>query len=208
MKTKYFTIGDGPEFGYMAAELTRRLLHFNGINLITLKDGLARQYKMMGRQYWLKSVLWDFVDADTERIMYFDADILPILPLGDNVMKCEKMFAARLDVAITGERQRAQHSIFSNIRNYFNNGFFIANKSSTRHFDQFANCLDSKVQASCEEQTWMNYVFDDILSILPDSVCWMDSEPKNMFQKPNMIHYTQRGDKLKRYMRGMLENLI
>ncbi len=205
MKTKYFTIADGPYFGYMAQELSHRLKRVHGIDLTVITDDMARIHNCMNRQYWLKAYLWDFA-GNADRIMYFDSDILLVEPLdGPRVLQSGDFFSARLDVEATAISQRAQHPYFSRIRNYFNNGFFIAYHDSQFIFNALKKQQDNPIHGSCIEQTWMNKIVDESdysLNILPTSTCWMPKGEPRPVGSVSMIHYAgyNAPEKLIRFM--------
>lgn len=192
MKTKYFTIADGPFFGYMADQMRDRLMYLNGIDLVIIKDDVAKIHGCLNEQYWLKAFLWDFAGY-SDRIMYFDSDILPIEPLPNCVMNSQAVFAARLDVEATGISQRLQHPLFRGIKKYFNNGFFVAHRESIETiFEPMKEAKSHPIRASCIEQTWMNKIVDECgypLTVLPNSVCWMPKGEPIPEDGARMIHY-------------------
>lgn len=216
MKIKYFTIGDGPYFKFMAEDLAKRLKHFNGIDLCILTDELARIKDCGNCQYWLKAYLWDFA-GDAERVVYIDSDVLLIRPI---VLPNESVFMARKDVATTVRSQKYDYypELFGNIDTYFNNGFFVADRVIENVFDQLKEDRYDPKRASCWEQTWMNMRVDEWLkntgyemTILDDMFIHMPKgEPCIRPEDVTMIHYAgfNKPDKLAAYSRDMINYLI
>lgn len=208
MKTKFFTIADGPYFGYMAKELSQRLKKLNDIDLVILRDDLAKAVGCDRRQYWLKAFLWDYADG-YDRIGYFDADILPIAPLPQAILDdYQSPFMARLDIDQTGYNQRHLHYpvLFSKIVHYFNNGVFFANRSAEPVFDRLKKEMNNTIHASCVEQTWMNKIVDDTcgVTLLPKRISHLVTGEPEMEDRC-MIHYAglPAPQKLNWFMRDM-----
>lgn len=205
MKTTYFTIADGPVFGYMGHILAQRLYISEGIRLTILKDEVAKVYGVLNRQYWLKAYLWDFVPDNVERIVYFDADILPIAPLPEWFTKCEAPFSARKDINNTAMSQEGYYRpLFENIKYYFNNGIFIATRDAIPMFQALQKQVNNPIHASCVEQTWMNKYVNEMLelNILPRSIGYLvdgEDEPDNVITR----HYAGVKNKLERYLKDM-----
>lgn len=205
MKTELFVIGDGPVYSSMADELVRRIMALNppiDIRRLTKKDressGLASN-----KQHWLKAYLWDYAKKGTERIIYVDADILPIKPFPNYVWEASDPFSARLDYTSTSKREKAHDSLFSNIKHYFNSGFFIATRLSIPAFDLMKTKVDHPVQGFCYEQTWMNKCVDETcgVTLLPSNIAVMS--PFETCSNTIMFHYTSSVNKLERFSADM-----
>lgn len=204
MKTEYFTIADGPEFGLMGAELSRRVKALNGVDVRIVTDDICLKYGIGAkRQYWMKAFLWEEAQPDTERIIYLDGDILPVAPFPDYVLKQVMPFSARLDVPAIGAGQKRQHPLFNGIRHYFNNGFFVATRASQWAFDKLKAEVNNPVHATCIEQTWHNKHIDETvgLNILPREIAYIvdyEPEPEGVILR----HYCA-GNKLARFQADM-----
>lgn len=207
MKTEYFTIADGPEFGFMGAELARRVKVLNGVDVRVITDDICLKHGIGAkRQYWMKAFLWDEADPATERIVYLDGDVLPVAALPDYVTNQCAPFSARLDVLSIGADQKRQHPLFNHIKDYFNNGFFVATRAAQPAFELLKREVNNPIHATCIEQTWHNKYIDETvgLNILPNEVAHIvDYEPE---PATGMIlrHYCA-GGKLLRFVSDMLK---
>lgn len=204
MKTEFFTIADGPDFGFMGEELRCRMHYYNGINLQIVDDPTCLRYGIgPGTQYWMKAFLWELARPDTERIVYIDADILPVQSFPDYVHAASAPFSARLDKDGIGDNERGTHAIFNGIRDYFNNGFFIATRESMPVFTLAQKEVLNPVHGHCIEQTWMNKFVDETcgLAQVPKGIAYIvdfEPEPENVI----MRHYCFR-NKMERFTADM-----
>lgn len=204
MRTEYFTIADGPEFGFMGRELQQRIQYFNGIDLTIVDDPTCLKFGIGPKtQYWMKAFLWCLCRSNTERIVYIDADILPIAPFPQYVLDATAPFSARPDNDGIGDNERSTHPTFKNIKTYFNNGFFIATVDSLLMFERMKQEVHNPVHGNCIEQTWMNKYVDETcgLSPLPKAIAHIvdyEPEPEHVI----MRHYCA-GNKLARFKADM-----
>jgi lipopolysaccharide biosynthesis glycosyltransferase len=123
---------------------------------------------------YAKGWLWDVVPAGTERILYFDFDIVPLRPLPELP---DDPFIAVPDGREYVAERTAEHPFFEG-RSYFNSGFFVArsdtchifdmlkafvktkNPKDTRPFDQTK--LNMLIQSSVGV-TWLPRIYNTIL---------------------------------------------
>lgn len=81
---------------------------------------------------YLKAWLWDLVPPGTQRILYFDFDVIPLRPMPDFP---DTAFIACPDAQWYDSQMRAMYPAFAS-GHYFNAGFFVAGIETRPCFDQ------------------------------------------------------------------------
>ena len=137
MKTEYVTLGIGPVFEEMAQLAAQLFTKINNVpvRVITGKD----LPKSLPHPWWGKAYIWDLVDPDTERILYFDSDMISQKPLGELP---DGKFVASLDggakTHILPDLQERKINLPElDLDNYFNSGLFICTRDTRPIFDEF-----------------------------------------------------------------------
>ncbi len=182
MRTEYFTIACGREYDVMASEMARRLRFFNGVSLSVVTQAQCQYFGFKKRpKQLMKAYLWELARKDTDRIIFMDADMLQVRPLPEYVLQSTAPYAARLDTESTAANERQSSPLFNGIKDYFNNGFFVATRASLPVFEQIQHHLLHPERGFCTEQTWANKCVDELcgLTVLPASIAYIvDCEPE------------------------------
>jgi len=143
----------------------------NGVDLQVISDEQCEAFGLMKRKYWIKCFLWKMVGKDVERVVWLDCDIDPVAPIKH---LSEEPFAAVLDIEQTAAKNRANHSRYGEIRNYFNVGYFSATRSSIGLFEKVIREYNNPNNRGCDEQTWISYHANDfICEILDRKYNWL-----------------------------------
>jgi len=168
MKIEYFTSGDGPLYGPLAECLIKRTRLF-GIDVKNLVPGAD----LRGRGYWIKCLIWQQASHDADFVVWFDADILPInLP---DFTTFNGGWSARIDDESVGLGERQTHSRFHSIANYYNVGFFAADRSAQAILEKAYHERDNRIHGNCVEQTWINYYLNQSgipQNIISPEICY------------------------------------
>lgn len=199
IKTEYFTYGVGRQFEQMAQRLKREFEATNKVvmNVLPPEVIVDKQFPKGSHPCWITCWLWDYVEKDTERIVWLDADIDVMNPLD---YLSDFPFAAVLDSGESIRRRQLLSNIFKDIKMYFNNGYF----STTREIENIWKMLRSEIrnplQDTAPEQTWTNYyllkyVNPTSIYILDEKYNYMCYANKNL-NKPipdNVVHVHHAG---------------
>ena len=175
----------------MASLAADRFQQLNGIPAYVLTDHVV-QFDQLRSPQWVKAFVWEFVGDEVERIIWFDADVVPIHPLGDLP---DASFAAVLDMpATTG----VDPFIYEGeaFRPYFNSGFFIAGRESEPVFRQLAQDMVCQSDHDRFEQSWFNVRVRELLggfTQLPLTWNWFFQFYDHMIGRPDedirMLHF-------------------
>lgn len=182
MRTEFFTVGIGPHHAQMTLEMIPRFFKMNGAWVTPISRYICQKYGVLHQAYWIKAFLWDLAHPSTERVCWVDGDMLPVAPLEP---LSEAPFAARRDIPWTSGNERLEHfPLFSNIREYFNNGFFTATRDAMPAFELLKKEVDNPIHGTCIEQTWMNKHIDETVGLTeyPRRVAYMvdaEDEPQD-----------------------------
>lgn len=132
MKTMGVTFGDGA-FLEIAEAMAKRFSEINDLETMVLDiDPLPP----MPSGTWAKSCMWDQLPEDVDRVIWFDADVIPIAPITDLLPHPDVVFAAVKDL-YHGGRQHAEWTCPEVIElpAYYNMGVFVANRETRPMFE-------------------------------------------------------------------------
>jgi glycosyltransferase involved in cell wall biosynthesis len=157
MKTEYVTLGVGPVFEEMAQLAAQLFTKVNGlpVRVITSKDLPSD----LQHPAWGKAYIWDLVDADTERVLYFDADIVSLKPIGDLPTG---QFVASEDGGVQAfiAPSMYQSGIILpglDLNDYFNSGVFVCTRDTRPVFEELKTYPYSPEKYGvCFEQNMFN----------------------------------------------------
>lgn len=140
---------------------------------------------------------WQFVSPETEKLIYLDADILPLRPLPPLP---DVDFAAAPDHEGTCDKARNNFPILKRVHDYFNSGFFIAGRKTE---PLFQSVLDRQSHAGgmaepwYKDQTLLNIEIqlavkngDLTFEMLPKSWNYLAISDSVVVQDPYMLHLT------------------
>lgn len=134
---------------------------------IIRRQNIAETLKALDPAF-LKAWLWDFVPSDTQRIVYFDFDVIPLRPLP---LLPDTSFAVSTDWL--DERARRMYPSLS-ASHYFNAGLFVARRETRACFNRLKSfalrrdCTSPFVRDGTKEQTPFNQLIQADFD-----VCWL-----------------------------------
>ncbi len=184
MKTRFFTIGVGNTLKIFAQRLRADFYQTNGLDLTVLPEEVIKDkhFPRGSHPCWISCFLWDFVEKETERIVWLDADI----ECGQKLdYISEAPFAGVIDSGDEITRNNKMNKIFKGMKNYFNNGYFSMTRDMESLFQRIRIEIHSPLQDSCPEQTWTNYYLNNVadqkdIEILPEKYNYMAYSKKNI----------------------------
>lgn len=178
MKTMAVSFGDGKysEFAKAAVKRFQRLNDTEGMVLDIMKLPPALPYSP-----WAKAWIWDLVPKDVERVVWLDADVVPIKSIMDLLPDFEVPFCAVLD-SVKGGRQVAEWYDESVVElpHYFNSGVFVAHRQTEAMFKEWQEAAFVVPQPPHWDQTPLNKLLAKHFSAnsiysLPPICNWMFS---------------------------------
>lgn len=192
-----------------SAERFRRL---NGREVFIVTDEvLARSPRAaaLAHPRLAKTLIWELIDSNVDRIVYYDRDILPVAPLGD-LPDC--LFAAAPDRPVGLDVAKRHWPFFKRSNFYFNSGFFVARRESRPVFDMvYALQSDDMDCLGCYDQTLFNIVSQSMLDVvqLPVEYSYPIADARVPCEHPKMVHCfgTRRKYTLLRYLLDELEGM-
>lgn len=160
MDTVYFTIGT-KSFRPLATNMAAVFESVNGVPMFVIGDEHVAYLPPMPSECFIKAYLWDLAPKGTKRIVYADADMLPVRPLG--VLPTAPFSAVR-DIGNEWERKNGRADIVSDIKNYFNAGFFVATREAIPAFEMLKMHRLFNLNASIvHDQSWFNQIVQRVL---------------------------------------------
>ncbi len=153
MKTLAVTAGLGPFAGF-ARRLASRFERLNGIHLRVIGPRDVRRFgARLASPMLVKLLAWEVVPRDVERIVWVDADCVPIEPLGEIP---RAPFAARSD--FPGTREIAARTVprAAGLKRYFNAGVFVATRRALPVFEELARDVALLPADLFGDQTFLN----------------------------------------------------
>ena len=156
MNTAVITAGIGPHARW-AKRLAERFRYLNPdltpVRVVTDRDvrrlGLGLASPML-----VKAFLWDLVPADADRLVWIDADCLPVAPLGE-IPECWQ-FAAREDFGGTRELAARSIPLAAKVGFYFNSGVFVCRRDARLVLDSLKGFASRVPVDRFGEQTYLN----------------------------------------------------
>ena len=119
---------------------------------------------LSGHATYAKLWLWDAVPKTTERILYFDYDVVFVRPLP---ALPDVPFAACPDAQRYVEQRLEEHVLFQESGNYFNAGLFLAHRSTRPVFEQARAFRETQVvkQTPPYDQTTLNLLMQSAVGV-------------------------------------------
>lgn len=174
MKTVAVTFGDG-RYEPICQAMARRFETINGIRTVILD---IDKLPPMPHAAWSKICIWDQLEPDVDRAIWFDADMIPIAPITDLIPHDDVAFAAVPDM-YHGGRQAAEwdYEEVVDLPVYYNSGLFIANRETVPAFDAARARMNDRDWAHWD-QTPLNIEIQKAISParreeMPRSANWM-----------------------------------
>jgi len=186
------TIAIGDTFRELVQITGDEFERLNGIRpqVITDEDVKGIDY---GVPHFIKAWLWDLVPKNVDRVLFLDADVLPVKPI-DSIM--DVPFAAVMDI---GKKWR-MHGIRILVRSdiYVNTGVFIATRETQEVFDKLKLFAASTADAwsNIYEQTILNILLQEKIGItvLPDAWNWqMYYNQRKGIEHAKFLHFFGAG---------------
>jgi hypothetical protein len=181
MKTLAITMAHDESWLELARLMAARFERLNGLPCRILGPEAFARFESPShsdedrKPTWLKAHLWDEVEPDVERLIWIDADSIPLRPLGPLP---DAPFAARLDAGTVPEKA-LQMPEWSDLPFYFNSGFFVATRETRPAFERLKTLRHHPVKGpSGGEQSWLNHCIHRLLpperiAILPSEISYM-----------------------------------
>jgi len=176
-----------------AERVADRVRRLNDFPCTVLNDDNAKYFSgLLKMPAWIKAYLWDLAPPDVERILWFDADMMPLRPLGElprdpfsacpNLMR-EGTLAKQFPILQWWEKE------------YFNSGFFIATRATEPAFRILKSFMYNVPRQAWPmyEQSWLNLAIVATLRCyhqLPHTYNW--SVKRHKWEIPDdvlTIHY-------------------
>jgi len=181
-----FTCGTGRYYCHIVERAVKRFSALNPINVINISEQQIASLDIPSA-HWVKAYLWDFVDNSVNTIIWFDADIIPIQTLSTY---SSIGFSACLEP--NKKVAKAVQERFL-IRNVFNTGFFIADRSSQQSFERLkTKRKDKPCGLSFYEQSPLCKVLEEDgtkIEILPARYNWSYAHNGMYNDKTLMWHF-------------------
>ena len=175
MKTLAVSFGDGRYLKPARAAITRfsRLNDVEGmvIDIEKLPNGLDHPA-------WSKAFVWNVVPADVERVIWIDADIVPIGPIMDIVPDFEIPFCVAKDTDRSRQTAEWGDPAVKELRTYFNSGVFVAHRSTEPLFAEWQAQATAGLRHPFMDQTPLNLLIEKHLTSgqifeLPPECNWL-----------------------------------
>ena len=202
MKTLAVTAGLGPFAGF-----ARRLaLRFEAVNGIHCRVMGARDVRRLGASLaspmLAKLLAWRVVPGDAERIIWVDADCVPLAQL--DALPCGP-FAARPD--FPGTREAAARTIpaAGTLPRYFNAGVFVATRDAEPAFGRLARDVSRLPADTFGDQTFLNLEVRRCLGgfeTLPPEWNWRPDRDGPPHMGVRIIHVARGGRRFRRLARA------
>jgi len=194
MKTVALTYGDG-HYAPIRDIITDR---FRELNEIETRLILPEHVPFpLWRGAWIKPFLWELVEDDVDRILWFDADMVPLRPVMDLLPKDPVPFAAVSDCPQAALTAIREEPTLTGARHYFNTGFFIASRDSIPMFKEAQKLMPAHGKTVRTyffwEQTPINmaiekHLRDEAVS-LPAQLNWLWVSQGRPGKEVRMVHY-------------------
>lgn len=172
MRTLAVTFGNG-SFQPIAESFARRFAALNGIKTLAVNPLDA---PALEDPSWVKAWVWDLVPRRVDRIIWFDADCVPIAPVVDLLPSYDYPFGAVQDMESSVTEALRYCAEAKQCKYYVNAGFFFAGRATRPLFEEWKSMMQDG--AGFRDQTALNLVLNlyygpsDIL-FLPPTVNWM-----------------------------------
>lgn len=161
MKTVALTAGTNwwyPNASRRFAERWNRLSQYidDPIPCIDLSERIP--WKTLVHPMFVKGILWDYVDDDVERIMWFDSDTFACRVLGLHELPEHPFSAVReKDKVVRVVRDREKWPHHRQVVEFFNAGVFIATREAMPVFDALREHNDRNGPKGPHiDQEWLN----------------------------------------------------
>jgi len=110
--------------------------------------------KILTHRRFVKSLIWEYVPEDVERVIYYDYDVLPLTPLGE-LPKVD--FAAAPDLKKSMDEAFEIWPLLRQYNIYFSPSVFLAHRKMAELFDRIACSQAAKPdQRGSYEQSLFN----------------------------------------------------
>lgn len=154
MSTLAVTFGNG-SFQPLAETFARRFSALNGIDAMAIDPMDAPPLEDPS---WIKAWLWDLVPKSVDRVVWFDADCVPVAPVMDLFPSHDYPFGAvsDMDSSITEALRHCADA--KSCQYYLNAGLFFARRVTRPLFDEWKSFLGK--DAGFRDQTAMNIVLN------------------------------------------------
>ena len=134
MKTVAVAFGDG-RFKEYATAAVKRFEKLNDVEGWFLDiESLPRGLK---HPSWAKAWIWNAVPHDVERVIWIDADVVPVRPIMDVVPDFAIPFCGVRDIDISRQEAEWDQDEVRGLRTYFNAGVFVVHRSTERMFREW-----------------------------------------------------------------------
>lgn len=175
MKTMVVSFGDGPYQG-IAETVVHRFQRLNDVEGLVLD--IMQLPNNLVHPTWAKAWIWDLVPDDVERVIWIDADVVPVKPMMDLVPEFDVPFCGVLDHP-RATRQCAEwhNEAVLQLAHYFNAGVFVAHRKTEAMFKEWqAEMLEPAVPYG--DQTPLNLLLGkhypaNGLYVLPPICNWL-----------------------------------
>ena len=175
-------VGGLKGFKPWAERVAQQVEKHNDFPCIVIDDDLAKPFAgLIKMPAWIKCYIWDLVPLDIERIVWFDADVIPLKSLREfpRVPFC----ACRND--LPPGRLEKQFPILQWYDDYFNSGFFVATRDTIPAFQLLKAfmCHIPRQVWPMYEQSWLNLAIVATLKeyhVLPDVYNWSFKRHKEL----------------------------
>lgn len=174
-ETAAVTYADGLFLG-VVQQIAERFQRLNGMPLRVLGVNDAPEGLWNGS--WIKPWLWDILPSNVDRVIWFDADIVPVNPMMD-ILPESGNFCAVMDVESTKQRMDEVATELRPVKDYFNAGFFVASRAVHPAFNRakrFMPTRDKPFHLPGYDQNPMNVgIFEEGIQVtkLPRELNWM-----------------------------------
>jgi hypothetical protein len=174
MRTLAVTFGDH-FYQWIAKAFAKRFEELNGIEAMAI-DPL--KCPNLEDPIWVKAWLWDLVPEDVDRIIWFDADNVPIAPIADLLPSFDYPFCAVLDLPETVQEAVWKAEEVRACDHYFNMGFFVAQRVTRPVFEDLKGYVDKDLgfaDQSAFNVCLARYYDETDLGVLPKTCNWLQS---------------------------------
>ena len=175
MKTIVISFGDG-RLLESAQAAVKRFSELNDVEGLVLN--IHKLPNELSHPAWAKSCLWEQVPASVERVIWIDADIVPIRPIMDIIPDFEIPFCAVLDAPLAVQQAEWGDEPVRDLSSYFNSGMFVAHRSTEPMFKEWQSQAAKPDASPFWDQTPLNLLLPKYLKpgeifALPQECNWV-----------------------------------
>jgi lipopolysaccharide biosynthesis glycosyltransferase len=153
MKTLVVSFGDG-RYLQPAQASVKRFSRLNDVEGMVLD--INKLPERMEHPAWAKAWIWDQVPKDVERVIWIDADVVPVRPIMDILPDFPVPFAAVQDAKQSRQTAEWGNEKVEDLDVYFNSGVFVAHRDSEPMFREWREGSSVKSKQPFVDQTPLN----------------------------------------------------